>query len=172
VKTWFTADTHFGLAGAIGIFKRPFRSVAEMDDAIIARWNEVVAPADKVWHLGDFAIGATRLRIANLLKQLNGTKYLIIGNNDGAATTHAVGWENVEHYADIAYEDVRLILCHYPFRTWDGISKGSYNLHGHSHGRLTPLRRQVDVGVDVWEFRPVSLDVLRTRRAAKRPRRH
>jgi calcineurin-like phosphoesterase family protein len=111
-------------------------------------------------------------RIANLLKQLNGTKHLIIGNNDGAATTDAVRWENVEHYADIAFEDVRLILCHYPFRTWNGISKGSYNLHGHSHGRLTPMRRQVDVGVDVWEFRPISLDVLRTRRAAKRPRRH
>jgi hypothetical protein len=31
-QPWFTADTHFGHAGAIGRFKRPFRSVAEMDD--------------------------------------------------------------------------------------------------------------------------------------------
>jgi calcineurin-like phosphoesterase family protein len=34
------------------------------------------------------------------------------------------------------------------------------NLHGHSHGRLKPLPRQFDVGVDVWGFRPVALDEI------------
>lgn len=49
------------------------------------------------------------------------------------------------------------MLCHYPFRTWNKIGKKSINLHGHSHGRLKPLPRQHDVGVDAREFRPVSL---------------
>jgi calcineurin-like phosphoesterase family protein len=42
--------------------------------------------------------------------------------------------------------------------------RGWLNLHGHSHGRLAPMPRQADVGVDVWEFRPVTLAEIRARR--------
>jgi calcineurin-like phosphoesterase family protein len=45
------------------------------------------------------------------------------------------------------------------------MGKGSVNLHGHSHGRLKPLPRQFDVGVDVWDFRPVSLADILARKA-------
>ena len=46
------------------------------------------------------------------------------------------------------------------------MSKGWVNLHGHSHGRLKPLLRQFDVGVEVWNFRPVRLtEVLGSRKA-------
>jgi calcineurin-like phosphoesterase family protein len=41
------------------------------------------------------------------------------------------------------------------------MSRGALNLHGHSHGRLAPLPRQVDVGVDVFDFRPVTLPEIR-----------
>jgi calcineurin-like phosphoesterase family protein len=41
------------------------------------------------------------------------------------------------------------------------MSKGALNLHGHSHGRLKPQPRQIDVGVDVWDFRPVPLARLK-----------
>jgi calcineurin-like phosphoesterase family protein len=54
-NVYFTADQHFGHAGIIGLCKRPFRSVEEMDEAMIANWNAVVGPDDEVWHLGDFA---------------------------------------------------------------------------------------------------------------------
>jgi calcineurin-like phosphoesterase family protein len=54
----------------------------------------------------------------------------------------------------------RLVLCHYPFRSWNGQGRGAINLHGHSHGRMKPLPRQFDVGVDARDFRPVTLDQL------------
>jgi len=45
------------------------------------------------------------------------------------------------------------------------MNKGWINLHGHSHGRLKPLPRQFDVGVEVWNFAPVPLaDLLRRMR--------
>jgi calcineurin-like phosphoesterase family protein len=59
------------------------------------------------------------------------------------------------------------VLCHYPFRTWNRMGKKSINLHGHSHGKLKPLTRQYDVGVDCWDFRPVSVHTLRGRRALR-----
>ena len=68
-----------------------------------------------------------------------------------------LGWTSVQAYVELELEGVRLVLCHYAFRTWRDMGRGAWNLHGHSHGRLKPLPRQADVGVDAWDFRPVTL---------------
>jgi len=52
------------------------------------------------------------------------------------------------------------VLCHYPFRSWNAQGRGAINLHGHSHGRLKPMPRQYDVGVDARDFAPVTLQQL------------
>jgi calcineurin-like phosphoesterase family protein len=155
---FFTSDTHFGDHRTINIHKRPFASAAAMDAALIAAWNQVVGPGDVIWHLGDFARSAPAAEA--LLAQLNGSKHLVTGNNDPAGTRVAAGWESVADYVELDAESRKLVLCHYPFRSWNGQAKGAINLHGHSHGRMKPLPRQVDVGVDAWEFRPVSLAQL------------
>src|SRR5262252_6316435 len=54
MRLLFTADTHFGHGGALGLYRRPFASVANMDAALIERWNRVVAATDDLYHLGDF----------------------------------------------------------------------------------------------------------------------
>lgn len=102
---------------------------------------------------------------AELLAKLNGRKHLITGNNDPEETTGSNGWASVQHYAELREDEHHLILCHYAFRTWNQMGKGSVNLHGHSHGRLKPIPRQFDVGVDAQGLRPVSLEqVLLSRR--------
>jgi calcineurin-like phosphoesterase family protein len=158
VRLFFTSDTHFGDHRTLNIHKRPFASVAEMDAALIERWNEAVGPDDEVWHLGDVARRAAD--VPDLLARLNGRKHLVRGNNDPPGTGEAAGWASVQNYAELETEGRLLILCHYPFRSWNGQHKRSINLHGHSHGRLKPLPRQFDVGVDAWEFRPVMLGQL------------
>ena len=161
MTTWFTADTHFGHGGALGLFKRPFASVAEMDEAMVARWNERVAPHDDVWHLGDFAVlskrAASEGRAGELLDRLHGHKRLIVGNNDTDAVRTLPGWVEVADYAETSADGTTLILCHYAFRSWKNQHKGWWNLHGHSHGALKPLTRQRDVGVDAWSFAPATL---------------
>ena len=62
---------------------------------------------------------------------------------------------------ELEIDGTLLVLCHYAFRTWRGIAKGALNLHGHSHGRLRPQTRQYDLGVDVRDFRPVTLAELK-----------
>jgi calcineurin-like phosphoesterase family protein len=167
---YFTADHHFGDSRARTFYRRPFASVAEMDEEMVNKWNSVVAPADEVWYLGDFAMRPTPDRIANLLGTLNGQKHLIAGNNDCNVVKECSGWISVANYAEVIVNEIRLVLCHYPFRTWRDMGKGAINLHGHSHGRLKGLPRQFDIGVDAWEFRPVTLDTIlnvRLRRARK-----
>jgi len=172
MTTWFTADHHFGHGGARGLFRRPFGSIAAMDEAMIVRWNEVVGADDVVWHLGDFAVRQPAARIAELLAALAGTKHLLRGNNDGPATAEQAGWASVRDYAELDQDGSHLVLCHYPLRSWHRMSRGALNVHGHSHGRLAPLPRQVDVGVDGWDFRPVALAEIRDhlrRRGRARP---
>jgi calcineurin-like phosphoesterase family protein len=157
---FFTADTHFGHGGARGLYRRPFASVAAMDEAMVANWNATVAAADDVWHLGDFAIGRNAAQMAGLLQRLHGRKHLVTGNNDGPATVSLPGWASVQPYAEIRHDDRLLVLCHYALRTWRDQGRGAVNLHGHSHGRLAPLKRQFDVGVDARDYRPVTLAQL------------
>jgi calcineurin-like phosphoesterase family protein len=164
---FFTGDTHFGDTRVLRIDRRPFRAVAEHDEALVGYWNETVGPDDEVWHLGDFTRGSGGSRADSLLSVLNGHKHLIIGNNDDDATISAAGWTSVQHYAELTVDGKLLILCHYPFRTWNQMGKGSINLHGHSHGRLKPIPRQHDVGVDAWAYRPVMLDLILGPRRAR-----
>ncbi|MBB4440160.1 MULTISPECIES: hypothetical protein [Rhizobium] len=155
----FTGDTHFGDSRVLRLDKRPFANMVEHDDALIWNWNQTVGTDDEVWHLGDF-MSASAGECSELLARLNGRKHLIVGNNDPTTTTNSPGWESVQHYAELQHDGHHLVLCHYAFRTWNQMSKKSINLHGHSHGRLKPLRRQYDVGVDGQELRPVTLEVL------------
>ena len=155
---FFTADTHFGDHRTINIWKRPFSTPAEMDAFLVEQWNAVVSPEDEVWHLGDVARQPNHVEA--LLGRLNGTKHLLRGNNDPDETLAAPGWASVGTYAELEIDQRTLVLCHYPFRSWNGQHRGSINLHGHSHGRLKPMPRQFDVGVDVHGFAPITLAQL------------
>ncbi len=167
---FFTSDTHFGDPRALRFDHRPFPDLDAHDAALVERWNATVCPHDTVWHLGDFALGPPPERVRALLDALQGEKHLITGNNDGPATLALPGWASVSAYAELTVEGTVLVLCHYAFRTWNAMGRGSVNLHGHSHGALRPQTRQYDVGVDVWDFTPVTLEQIRARRRrAPRP---
>lgn len=88
MTTFFTADQHFGHANILkyeadsrkndkGI---TFRSVEQMNEAIVDRWNAVVAPGDTVYSLGDFSYKLHT--IGEYLPHLNGRVILITGNHD------------------------------------------------------------------------------------------
>ena len=168
MAVFFTSDTHFADHRVLNLYPRPFATVAEMDAALVERWNATVTLDDEVWHLGDFA--RTVRAAGELLPRLHGAKHLVTGNNDPPAVA-TLGWASVQPYAETSLDGVALVLCHYPFRSWNGQHRGAVNLHGHSHGRLPPLSRQFDVGVDARDYRPVTLAELLAgaRRRRSRP---
>jgi calcineurin-like phosphoesterase family protein len=55
----------------------------------------------------------------------------------------------------------KLVLCHYALRSRPGSRRGAVHLYGHSHGTLPGNGQSLDVGVDCWDFRPVSLSQIR-----------
>lgn len=157
---YFTSDTHFGDARVLRIDRRPFANMVEHDAALIETWNDTIGTDDEVWHLGDVMSSRSTEDAELLLSRLNGRKHLVIGNNDPVPVTQAAAWASVQHYAEIRLGDQLLVLCHYAFRTWNQMSKKSIDLHGHSHGRLKPVPRQFDVGVDARRLRPVTLEEM------------
>lgn len=157
---YFTSDTHLGDSRVLRIDRRPFATIKEHDEALISAWNARVLPEDEVWHLGDVMLARERTQAETTLGRLNGRKHLVIGNNDPPCVSEADGWASVQHYAELKISGQILVLCHYAFRTWNQMGKKSINLHGHSHGRLKPMPRQFDVGVDARGLAPITLDEL------------
>jgi calcineurin-like phosphoesterase family protein len=164
VAIFFTSDTHFGDHRVLNLYPRPFKDLSEMEEILVQRWNAACRPEDEVWHLGDFA--RTPAIEANVLPRLNGRKHLLVGNND--SPVGGEGWQSVQTYAEIERDGIFLVLCHYPFRSWNRQHRGAWNLHGHSHGRLAALPRQYDVGVDANDYRPASLEEVLERGLRRR----
>ena len=81
MAVYFTADTHFFHHNIIKYCNRPFRNVAEMNAAMIARWNAQVGKGDRVYHLGDVSFGGLA-ETFRLLAELNGEICLVSGNHD------------------------------------------------------------------------------------------
>ena len=163
---WFTSDTHFHHTNVIEYSNRPFRSldgrllVWQMNKALIDNWNSVVAPEDTIYHLGDFAMGPKNL-VAPVLKQLNGHKILIKGNHDRSCQFMIQhGFQEAYGELDIVVDDIKLYLHHQPIigQYWQWTSK--YHLHGHVHQAYKRRGRLINVGVDVWGYKPQSLQSL------------
>ncbi len=162
MSTWYTADLHLGHARIIEYCKRPFANVAEMDRSLIDTWNSTVAPGDDVWVVGDFAYGTPEV-VGHYLRKLRGRKHLVWGNHDRLLVRSLKCWASSQAFAMVGDGDHRAFLCHYAMRTWPGSGRGALHLYGHSHGALPPHRQSLDVGVDSWGYRPVSLEEIRER---------
>lgn len=174
---FFTADTHFGHKNVIKYCNRPYDSVEEMDEALIANWNAKVKDKDVVFHIGDFAF---MKEPETVIKRLNGKIYLIPGNHDKRIVENMrLRTDFAQHDAstiltnklivlpelthlDIRVKDERLrfVLCHYAMRVWNNSHYGAIQLFGHSHGTLPdyPNSRSIDVGVDCHGYAPIHLD--------------
>ena len=167
-KQFFTSDHHFYHEKIIGYCNRPFANADEMDEYMIDKWNSVVGNGDLVYHLGDFAItGYSKTKfipkVEKLLKRLNGNKILIKGNHDSPGVLGAQGWAKIRNLTHININGQRIILCHYPLRTWQFKAYGSWQLYGHVHSNMPglPGELSMDVGVDNHDFTPLSFDQIK-----------
>lgn len=191
MKTFFTADLHFGHKNIIKHCKRPFLSVDDMDNTLVDNWNSVVSKGDSVYICGD--VGMCRPeKLLNILCRLNGEKHLIFGNHDENIRKNQNllnVFSSAKDYAMIKVQDSdahdgyqRVVLFHYPITVWDRAHYGVWHLHGHSHGTLKENTNSLilDVGVDAWEidgvkkYKPIEYSEIKERMKTKtwKPRDH
>lgn len=141
---FLVSDTHFGHEKTCTVFKRadgsplrPFSSAEEMDEVMIAAWNERVGPNDKVYHLGDVVINRKSLKT---LARLNGDKVLIRGNHDIFPDE-----EYREYFRELrAYHVMNgMILSHIPVHP-ESLGRFGVNIHGHLHANRVKRIRGVN----------------------------
>jgi calcineurin-like phosphoesterase family protein len=170
-KVHFTADTHFGHIFALSKRMRPFDTLAEMDEFLVARWNERVKAGDEVYHLGDVG-HIEHEAIATVLSRLNGRLHLILGNQDDRQALEATErFETIAEMRELAIGGQRIFLCHYPLREWPNAWRGAWHLYGHVHGKFDrdPLGLSLDVGVDSHSFAPIGIDTVAAEMRSRAP---
>ncbi len=164
-RVWFTADNHFWHDSIIEKCRRPYGTIDEMNQDMKLRWNNVVNADDVVVHLGDFGMGIPT-QWPSMLSQLNGSKILVRGNHDRSAKWYCGGFDHVSRNEIVCIDGVRCWVNHYP-QSGSGKHRrppapGSYDiaLCGHVHDRWRVQDGIINVGVDVWNFQPISLEQL------------
>jgi calcineurin-like phosphoesterase family protein len=169
---YFVSDTHFGHANTFLKFKnpdgtpmRPFTSVEEMDEVMIARWNSTVKPGDKVYHLGDVAFGP-KGHMVKIMKRLAGHKRLVLGNHDRDAAK-----DYLEVFDDLYSSRLldHILFTHIPVHP-DSISgKTMANVHGHLHSNShrmpneLPCPPYLNICVELTDYRPLSFDEVKAK---------
>lgn len=163
---WYTADEHYEHknqhgTGVIEYCNRPFKDLDDMHESQVERHNSVVKKGDQVYHLGDFAFHS----VHKWISKLNGTHYLIRGTHDPGIKKIPIDPKNgfvwVKDVCKVKYEKQDIFLSHYAHRVWPRSHHGSWHLFGHSHGGLEMNGKSMDVGVDSWNFYPVSFDQVK-----------
>lgn len=164
-----------------------------MDAALVERWNEVVAPNDVVWVLGDIALDYRRL---DPIKELNGLKLLVAGNHDACWTGHrkqAKARKSLPAYQEAGFEQVHdsgvvhghriagidVVLSHLPYagdhEPTDRYAdrrppdRGLPMLCGHVHNAWRTNGRMINVGVDVWDSSRSPRSLIFLRHCARPP---
>lgn len=163
------SDTHFGHENIIKYCDRPFNDYIEMDEHIIRKWNNIVSPQDKVYHLGDVYMGKSHY-CDEILHSLNGKKRLILGNHDNGKDQVLL-----RHFQKIVvwrmFPEFGLLLTHVPVHQ-NSLRKNGRNdapdceltnIHGHIHNNPSPEGPYRNVSVEVINYTPINIEELRVK---------
>lgn len=171
---FYTADLHLMHTNVLAYCGRPFGSVEEMNEALIANWNNKVGRNDTVYVIGDLYLGKMADFDATI-SRLKGHKHLVLGNHDDFASNEArLGYfESVELMSRFRQDKRLYTLCHYPLLEWPDGRHDRYGegdgvlIHGHIHNAVSHLYRPLftspcalNAGVDVNYYAPVTMQEL------------
>jgi len=165
---FFISDTHFGHEKIIDYENRPFKSLDEMDKAIIDRWNEVVSEDDEVILVGDFSSYGLE-KNKEILSSLKGKKVLVKGNHDTESEEYyrQCGFDSVYSYPIIV--DEFFIVSHEPMYLNKNMPYA--NIYGHVHANCSykdVSEHSFCVCVERINYTPISFDGIKGKMIACR----
>lgn len=167
---YFSSDLHLGDQNILTYEKRPFASVAEMNESIISNFASRLTATDDLWIVGDFVKGANTDLAEDFFRRVPGRKHLICGNHDRDTIERMPQWSSVSGLKEMKADGQPVTLCHYPMMTWNGAHHDgddpktlSIQIFGHIHGLTRGWWRCVNVSVELWDYMPVTVDEIRQR---------
>ena len=136
----------------------------EHDETIIKNYQDLVKPTDDFYFLGDFAL-CDVYEAEKLIRRLPGNKFFIKGNHDHHKKSNVDLYKKygtyLGHMNEIKIDGQLIVLCHYGMRVWNKSHHGSWHLYGHSHGSLPEHNKSFDVGIMLWDYKPVSFEQVK-----------
>lgn len=149
---FYTSDEHYGHTNIIKYCNRPYKSVDEMNDDMIRRFNEKVPSTGFTIHAGDFYLGYNKRRVQDtIISRLNGQHFFLMGSHDKWMDNR-----NSHEIVEFRIDGQPIVVCHYAMRVWPASHYNSWHLYGHSHGNLPSEGKSHDIGVDNTGFYPLS----------------
>jgi calcineurin-like phosphoesterase family protein len=184
-NVFFTSDYHAFHKKILQLGKgRPFASLEEHNSALADRHNAVVKPDDIVYNLGDYALSCQWDQAYKFRQRFVGIQHFLWGNHDRKPFGHvAEDMINAVPGCFASVKDIDILdlskygvrypvtIGHFAMRTYTKSHRGAWNLYGHSHGQLPEEQRWLafDVGVDAWDWSPVSIEQVAQKMKAKMP---
>lgn len=181
-KLYFTSDTHYNHANICSattkwvdpVTCREFKSLDDMNAALVKNINDVVKQDDILFHLGDWSFGGfeqiQKFREQIVCKNI----HIITGNHDHHIEKNKDNCQslfssvnkylnlNVRYNIDTPlFGEVNFALMHFPIASWDNMAMGTIHLHGHVHfpaDKRIGKGKMMDVGCDGNDLYPINMD--------------
>jgi len=178
MKIYFTADCHFDHANIIIYAKRPFLKKGDlidkrywtsegikgercqlMNEELVKQWNKTVSEEDTVYHLGDFSFKGVK-NAQKWEEKLNGKIIHIQGNHDRNSGVKSYLVKGI-----LVFSNKVVLAQHHPPHDNNEIPKEcDFFICGHVHDKwkhkIIGNIPVINVGVDVWNYAPVSITEL------------
>lgn len=171
-KKFYTADWHLNSEIVRKTFNRPFPSIDYMNKVLVSACNYYASGNDLVIHVGDLLTygkdretESPKENPSVFLEQIEATFVNIEGNHDASNKVKSIATSlrtTLGPFVDVS-------VSHYP--SYNPLAEGTFkpgdiHLCGHVHTKWKHYLDEknkvlnINVGVDVWGYRPVSEDIL------------
>ena len=180
---WITSDTHYShknICRGVTNWRtkdgkiptestRDFNTIEDMNSVIVDNINSKIGPDDTLIHLGDFSFGGFD-KIGQFLNRLVCKNiHLVLGNHDHHIKNNQENihdrFLSIQNYLEVNIGGANFVLSHYPLCSWNQLSKGAIQLHGHVHlptNKKWGNGKRLDVGVDGNGMDPYSIsDIIK-----------
>jgi calcineurin-like phosphoesterase family protein len=159
-----TADLHFGHERIVELCNRPFKNVTVMDNQLIKTINNICGENDDLYVLGDASLKTAQQRgyWESCLQKIKCRVHLICGNHEAGLKVGFLAGDT----------GVGFFSIHYPYLMLDNfccvhdpslalVDRNIPFLCGHIHDAWKFSLNALNVGVDVWNFKPLPLAAIR-----------
>ena len=168
-QIFMTSDLHFMHDREFIWGPRGFKSVYDMNEAIIARAWSVMDADDDLYILGDLMLKDDVAGI-KLINQMPGRKFIVLGNHD-TKNRQTLYREKVHDlcsmlYANkLDYKGYHFYLSHFPTMTGnlehESLKQTTINLFGHTHSKdkfYQDIPFMYNVALDAHDCYPIHID--------------